>query len=58
MARDEATAALAMVGAQHRNILAKEQTRLALERGMSALVSDAALKPSMGKHIKARAITL
>jgi hypothetical protein len=34
LAKDEATAALAMIGAQHQDILAKESTRAALVRGI------------------------
>jgi len=37
LARDEATAALAMIGAQHQDILADETTRDALDRGISKM---------------------
>jgi len=37
LAKDEATAALAMIGAQHQDILADESTREALERGISKM---------------------
>jgi HK97 family phage portal protein len=40
LARDEATAALAMIGAQQRDILADEQTRAALERGISKMATS------------------
>jgi SPP1 gp7 family putative phage head morphogenesis protein len=37
LAKDEATAALAMIGAQHQDILADEATRNALEQGISKM---------------------
>jgi HK97 family phage portal protein len=40
LAKDEATAALAMVGAQHQDILADEATRDALERGIAKMADS------------------
>lgn len=37
LTKDEATAALAMIGAQHQDILADESTRQALDRGISKM---------------------
>lgn len=37
LAKDEATAAFAMIGADHQNILADEQTRRALEQGITKM---------------------
>lgn len=37
LAKDEATAALAMIGAQHQDILADQQTRAALDQGISKM---------------------
>jgi len=37
LAKDEATAALAMIGAQHQDILADESTRAALDRGIAKM---------------------
>lgn len=40
LAKDEATAALAMIGAQHQDILANEENRAALERGISKMAKS------------------
>jgi SPP1 gp7 family putative phage head morphogenesis protein len=40
LAKDEATAALAMIGAQHQDILADEGTRAALDRGISKMAKS------------------
>jgi HK97 family phage portal protein len=40
LAKDEATAALAMIGAQHQDILADESTRAALDRGISKMATS------------------
>jgi hypothetical protein len=37
LAKDEAASAFAMIGAEHRNILADQQTRAALEQGISKM---------------------
>jgi HK97 family phage portal protein len=40
LAKDEATAALAMIGADHQNILADESTQAALDRGISKMAQS------------------
>jgi hypothetical protein len=40
LAKDEATAALAMIGAQHQDILADKSTRAALDRGISKMAKS------------------
>jgi SPP1 gp7 family putative phage head morphogenesis protein len=57
LAKDEATAALAMIGAQQRNILADEATRQALDKGISKMARSynettlAQLKDKIGEKL-------